>query len=411
MKYLVFSRIAKLLPPLILLTISLVAISQLEKIPAAWRILLAEALPVVCIVIALLLSIHFNRSRYSFLILFLAIAGLSQTQFRGLLPAIEDMLFACLFLNSFIFSFFKDRSLMSIHGVFRSGFLLIQAFAIWYYTLKLPDQIHDWLNSDLLSIPASLLIYRQLPDGIVIFALVSSFILMVLTIARNSSIHATFFGCQLGLLGISSGYPDSALVPLLVMSCSLMVILAILIESHDMAYRDELTQLPSRRALNQSLLSLGRRYTIAMLDIDHFKKFNDKHGHDIGDEVLKMVASKIAHVTGGGKPYRYGGEEFTIVFSWKSKQQVEAHLESLRGDIETYKMVIRQNDRKIDKAADKQSRIRRGKDDSKYQSLSVTISIGYAERTPEDKVPEDVVKAADQALYRAKEQGRNCISD
>lgn len=410
MKYLLLNRIAKLLPPIILLTISLVAISLLSKVPAAWQILLIEALPIVTVAIALLLSIHFNRSRYTFLLIILAIAGISQTHFRGLLPTTEDLLFACLFLNSFIFSFLKDRSLISIHGVLRGGVLLIQVFAIWNYAPKLPGEFFDWLSSDFLSLPASLLIYRQLPDGIVAFALISSFILMVFAITRNSSIQGTFFGCQLGLLGISSGYPETALVPFLLTGCSSMVILAILVDSHDMAYRDELTLLPSRRALNQTLLSLGRRYTIAMLDIDHFKKFNDKHGHDIGDEVLKMVASRISHISGGGKPYRYGGEEFTIVFSGKSKLQVEAHLESLRGDIETYKMVIRQNERKVDKESDKQKRVRRGKNDSKYKSLSVTISIGYAERTANDKMPEDVIKAADQALYRAKKQGRNRIS-
>ena len=410
MKYLLLSRIAKPLLPLILLATSVVAISQLSKVSPVWQILLLEALPVATIVIALLLSIHFNHSRYSFLLLFIAIAGLSQTQFRGLLPATENLLFVCLFLNSFIFSFLKDRSLMSIHGVFRSGILLIQAFAIWNYALKLPGWFLEWLSSDFLSLPASLLIYRQLPDGIVVFALISSLILMVLAITRNSSIYATFFGCQLGLLGISSGYPDSALVPFLVTSCSLMVILAILIDSHDMAYRDELTRLPSRRALNQGLLSLGRRYTIAMLDIDHFKKFNDKHGHDIGDEVLKMVASKIAHITGGGKPFRYGGEEFTIVFPRKSKQQVMNHLESLRGVIETYKMVIRQNNRKLDKTANKQNRVHRSKIDPKHETLSVTISIGFAERSAIYKNPEEVIKAADQALYRAKDQGRNCVS-
>ncbi len=410
MKYLLLSRITKPLLPLILLAISVVEISQLSKVSPVWLILLTEALPVATIVIALLLSIHFNHSRYSFLLLFIAIAGLSQTQFKGLLPTTENLLFVCLFLNSFIFSFLKDRSLMSIHGAFRCGFLLIQAFAIWNYSPKVPAWFLDWLNSDLWSLPTSLLIYRQLPDGIVVFTLILSLILMVLSIARNSSIYATFFGCQLGLFGISSGYPDNALVPFLVTSCSLMVILAILIDSHDMAYRDELTRLPSRRALNQTLLSLGRRYTIAMLDIDHFKKFNDKHGHNIGDEVLKMVASKIAHISGGGKPYRYGGEEFTIVFPRKSKQQVVVHLESLRGVIEAYKMVIRENNRKFDKTADKQNRVHRSKNDPKYKSLSVTISIGFAERSAIYKDPEEVIKAADQALYRAKDRGRNCVS-
>ena len=299
---------------------------------------------------------------------------------------------------------------MSIHGFFRCGFLLIQVFAIWNYSPKVPAWFLDWLNSDLLSLPTSLLVYRQLPDGIVVLTLILSLILMVLSLAKNSSIYATFFGCQLGLLGISSGYPDSALAPFLVTSCGLMVILAILIDSHDMAYRDELTRLPSRRALNQGLLSLGQRYTIAMLDIDHFKKFNDKHGHDVGDEVLKMVASKIAHVDGGGKPYRYGGEEFTIVFSGKSKQQVAVHLESLRAAIEAYKMVVRQIDRKTDITGSKEDREYRGKNDPKHKTLSVTISIGFAERSAICKNPEEVIKAADQALYRAKDQGRNRVS-
>lgn len=85
-----------------------------------------------------------------------------------------------------------------------------------------------------------------------------------------------------------------------------------------MAYQDELTSLPGRRALKEYLLKLGSEYTIAMFDIDHFKKFNDTHGHDVGDQVLRMVASKLATVSGRGKSFRYGGEEFTLVFSEKS---------------------------------------------------------------------------------------------
>jgi diguanylate cyclase (GGDEF)-like protein len=193
----------------------------------------------------------------------------------------------------------------------------------------------------------------------------------------------------------------------------LMVALAIVMDSHNMAYRDELTALPSRRALNQLMLSLGRRYTIAMLDIDHFKKFNDTHGHDIGDQVLQMVAAKIVRV-GGGKPFRYGGEEFTIVFPGKTPQQAEQQLEALRAEIESYRMVVRQDQRrkqsKSVRKSGRQSRAKAGTRKPRQQTLSVTISIGYATRNPEIKLPEAVIKAADQALYRAKNKGRNCIS-
>jgi PleD family two-component response regulator len=155
-----------------------------------------------------------------------------------------------------------------------------------------------------------------------------------------------------------------------------------------------------------------------MLDIDHFKKFNDTHGHDIGDEVLQMVAAKIARVGGGGKPFRYGGEEFTIVFPGKTPQQAEQQLEVLRAEIENYRMVVRQDQRRNQsksgrKSAMKSGRQSRSKPGSKkprQQTLSVTISIGYATRNPEIKLPEAVIKAADQALYRAKNKGRNCIS-
>ena len=53
---------------------------------------------------------------------------------------------------------------------------------------------------------------------------------------------------------------------------------------------------------------------MAMIDVDHFKKFNDTHGHDIGDQVLKLVAARLAQVEGGGIAYRYGGEEFAVLF-------------------------------------------------------------------------------------------------
>ena len=296
----------------------------------------------------------------------------------------------------------------------RFSALALQALAIWYLVTRQTALPMALLNYEWFTLPDALAIFVQLPDAVIVIAVLASLAHMALSLIRNSSLQATFFGCQLGLLGIASGYPHAAFVPFLVSSCGLMILLNIIMDSHDMAYRDELTALPSRRALNQLLLSLGRRYTIAMLDIDHFKKFNDTHGHDVGDQVLQMVAAKIARVNGGGKPYRYGGEEFTIVFPGKSPQQAQQHLEVLRAEIENYQMVVRQQQRsKQSKAANKaglKARSRRGSKDPASKSLSVTISIGYATREENLKFPEAVIKAADQALYRAKKKGRNCLS-
>ena len=78
-----------------------------------------------------------------------------------------------------------------------------------------------------------------------------------------------------------------------------------------------------------------------MLDVDHFKKFNDSYGHESGDQALRLVASRLAHITGGGKAYRYGGEEFAIVFPNKSSDEVFVFLDRMRRVIEQSVFTVR----------------------------------------------------------------------
>jgi diguanylate cyclase (GGDEF)-like protein len=178
----------------------------------------------------------------------------------------------------------------------------------------------------------------------------------------------------------------------------------------DMAYRDDLTGLLGRRALNERLKGLAKPFVIAMGDVDHFKNFNDTHGHDIGDEVLKMVARKIGEVRGGGTAYRYGGEEFCIVFSGKNIEYSKPFLEAVRVDIEAYRMSLRDTEHRSKSAEKaKERRGRRGKERA-GKTVSVTISIGVAESNDKYIKSEEVLKAADTALYKAKNNGRNCLA-
>ncbi|MFZ5563404.1 MAG: GGDEF domain-containing protein, partial [Thermodesulfobacteriota bacterium] len=179
------------------------------------------------------------------------------------------------------------------------------------------------------------------------------------------------------------------------------VLLISMIETgHFFAYRDELTGLPSRRALNEKLQSLGKTYAIAMVDVDHFKRFNDRYGHDVGDEVLRMVAAALGKAKAGA--FRFGGEEFTLVFPGKDMAQAKAEAEQVRVAVSRSSFTIRNPARKKGKT-DVSAKTKPGK----RKQVSVTVSIGLAQRSSRRPSPEAVLKAADKALYRAKKNGRN----
>ena len=185
-----------------------------------------------------------------------------------------------------------------------------------------------------------------------------------------------------------------------------ILLVALLQESHRLAFRDILTGLPGRRALEERLRGLGAKYAIAMVDVDHFKKFNDTHGHDIGDQVLKLVGARLAEVGGGGIAYRYGGEEFAVLFPGVELQDALLYLETIRISIEGYRMAVRSPDRP--KAHDHGAKRRGAGTPEKH--LSVTVSIGACAPNGRLRTPAQVIKAADEALYRAKQGGRNRVS-
>ena len=177
----------------------------------------------------------------------------------------------------------------------------------------------------------------------------------VVAAARPAPLEGALLGAGAAWLLVLRGAPGT---PALFAAAGLLpLIVATLQHAHQLAYRDELTNLPGRRALNERLATLGRRYTLAMVDVDHFKRFNDIYGHDVGDQVLRMVARQLRRVGGGGRAYRYGGEEFTVVFPRRDAEHAIDHLEALREDIADYRMTLRAKDRP---AKSRQGKSRRG---------------------------------------------------
>ena len=233
---------------------------------------------------------------------------------------------------------------------------------------------------------------------------------LVISIVKPSTINVSLLTMMLTLAVLTSFelFTQTPMVTGLYSVIGLLLTVGLLIESRQMAFRDQLTEIPSRMALQQYIGTLGSRYVVVMADIDHFKKFNDTHGHDIGDQVLKLVAKKIASVSGGGKAFRYGGEEFTIIFADKEAQQMMPFVEQVRTNIENYPLVLREKDRPKKKPPTNKNKPATSKHQT-AKKVYVTASFGVAEATHKSQRFEHVMKQADNALYKAKKAGRNCV--
>lgn len=297
----------------------------------------------------------------------------------------------------------EDGTVFSPRGGFQVGAVLGLALILLTTLLFRPDGVEAFLNLGVL--PRRITAWTGFSPVIVVAYLGAAVVVSFSALRRRGPLEKAFFwtlvasapGLQLG--------PETPAGSAWLMAAGLVLTLSVVEASYAMAFRDELTGLPSRRALQQTLDELGRTYALAMVDVDHFKKFNDKHGHDVGDQVLTMVARCLEAVGGGGKAFRYGGEEFAVAFAGKTLDEARPLAEALRKEIQKSTFVLRDKDRPQD---DEEGEKRRGSGGGD-QELSVTVSVGLAAPTERGADAREVLEAADQALYRAKKKGRNRV--
>ena len=402
-----FSRLlSPLIIPLVIVFSALWLRATIAQLPETYLLLIGY-LPHVLLVVSGFLCLQFNQLRSLLITITLSISCLIiQLYLQNSLQENTTLIVFILLTTMLpvlllLISWFPERGVLSVYGLLYFAIICLPlALAIYLY------QNPSLLTTAVLYFPIREWEFSVLSPLAVIIFLFS----MIHQLGRlwlyQQPIDAALSVILLSLL-INFVLFDQTLISIVIFSAlQLIIIWAVLKQSHDMAYRDELTGLPGRRALNEALKSPGRKYVLAMMDIDHFKNFNDKYGHDIGDDVLKIVASKMAQISGGGRAYRYGGEEFTVLFKGKELESCIPHLEAVRAEIASYLISIREN--KTRPKSGKEGKQQRGKQ-SKPKSISVTISIGVAKRTANLLTPEQVLKAADNALYKAKNAGRNCL--
>ena len=155
------------------------------------------------------------------------------------------------------------------------------------------------------------------------------------------------------------------------------------------ASTDPLTALKNVRLFNSDLMEMERKkhpVTLAVIDIDHFKNYNDRYGHDSGDAILKQMAAMFNELaTPYTTFYRIGGEEFGVIADYFSQSEAEAFLHDLKSTVANRNFAVQVG-----------------------ETVNLTISVGVA-HSQKGETLKKTLKRADMALYQAKENGRNKV--
>jgi len=365
--------------------------------------------------LAMVLAASFNQSRLFFSLLayglFTALLSGDAARYASFFPKPNDttaeLVSVLMPLSLLVIGIAKERGVLTLRGGIRLGFIVLLAGVAVYFTQRPSEHLSDWLSKDYLNIAG--LPATTIPQlGLAMMA-ATFLVIVAMLVWRRTGANAGLLGMFVGMLAALRCFPSPTCMQTMLLAVGLGTIVIVISTSHWLAYRDELTGLPARRALQEHLLKLSGRFSVAMADVDHFKRFNDRYGHDVGDQVLKMVASRLAKAGGGGKAFRYGGEEFTLIFSGKTAEEATPHLEVIREAIAESEFTVRGKGRP--KRKPKQNTSHKGRrSGSQPKRVRVTISMGVADSSQMETSPDDVIKVADKALYRAKRGGRNRVS-
>lgn len=381
--------------PLGIMLLAGFAVYQSSSLP----VYLVAALPAISystLAFGLAITACFNRSRAFFMLLILL---LSQWGLHSFFPihvgkefavhGLHSILSLLLPVNLLFLCSMAERGIVSLWGRRYLSGVLLQAAVVLGMVWSGDKEFFNEIDKRFLQL--SFMPQTPISDAAVLTFLAAGLLLLINRRRANAHFRLTTFCVLTAVAFAHHMYRIPLAIPFFYAAAALIIILSVIQDYYFKAYLDELTGLPSRRSLNERMLQLDGAYVIAMLDVDFFKKFNDTYGHDAGDDVLRLIAH-IMQEFKGGKSFRYGGEEFTILFPGKNLSEAIPQLEKLRAEIAKRKFVVR------------------GSGKTGGSKLTVTVSIGVAESTAKLANYDDVIKAADKALYRAKENGRNCVS-
>ncbi|MDH5602052.1 MAG: GGDEF domain-containing protein [Gammaproteobacteria bacterium] len=395
--------------PAVILLASYFFIPQLSKPLPHTLNLIFPYLPFVIFLTGMILSWIFHHSREFNLFLLLSIIYIALDNYIWDAALKVDRQLAYLLLVSlipinYLFNFIsREKGILNQYGVRRFLILALQLYAISWLLEHPYPLLKEFITYS--QFKYELFKLTHISQPILLALVITGLVVLVRLIQTSSILVAGIFFSFIAITTAVHFSQQPQLATIFIIIAGLLMLMSIIINAYSLAYLDELTNLPSRRALVQMISTLGRTYSIAMVDVDHFKKFNDKYGHDIGDQVLKKLASQLRQVR-GGKAFRYGGEEFTVLFPNKNLHEAKLFCDELCKNVANSPFMLRNKKR----PRTRQENGKHKKNQKQSTPLKITISIGLAERSQDLLKADDVIKQADNALYKAKNNGRNQVA-
>ncbi len=365
--------------------------------------------PIIVIGAGVLLGLFFKRTWLMLVIFILAMADRALLHFatntavtmeegRLIYHAISILLP----LNLCMFAFMKRRGNMKWQSIWFLGAVLLQgcgvAFIYQYKSLSFSTFL------EYSSIKWALL--ERIPlTQLALFAFGIAFVYYLLLYIRTRGVIerafcwaliSIFYALALSRIGlVSSIYFSTA---------GLLFVISVIENIYVEGFQDELTDLPTGKSMHGILSRLDTGYTVALIEVDNFERLKDNHGRRVSKQVLRSLGSKLTNVTGGGKPFHYGGKVFAVIFPGMFLQNALPRIEKLRQTIKKLGPVL-QNQKSPGKKPKKLKRI-----EILANKVQVKVSIGVAERSDADMSPQQAILKAEKALATAKREGHDRMS-
>ena len=368
-----------------------------------------QAFAYLVLVFGVVLGLYLRHSRILFALLLLTLADRALLHLSAGMAASADVgrimfnaVALLLPLNLLALSLITERRLLISREFIRLILVLLQVFFVSW--IGLPENVDVAASLESSFVDPRYAAWTPLAQPALVAFGAALALQTVRFVSYRNPVDRGFFwalvSAFIALHGTRAGWSPTNFLA----TAGLILIIAAYAEVYQSTYYDELTGLHGRVALDQALFNLGSRYAVAVIDVDGLKSVNQAHGYAVGDQALRMVATKLAAMPGDGNVFRSDGHRFTAIFRNTSVADAVPHLEKLRQAVAASPITLRTGRNFL------RQLFRPAAAGSSPAQLSVTVSIGAAERDERRATQDQVMKASEVALARAKRDGRDRVT-